>query len=74
MPENPPIELLYFVLKSYKSPIFLLIFSYFSYNFFWKMGGMYEFVLGDHNLDLNAHLTNSYHESIQKYLVFSNSL
>lgn len=33
-----------------------------------------QFVLGDHNLDLSAHLTNSYHESIQTYLVFSNSL
>ena len=41
MPENPPIELLYFVLRSYKSPIFLLIFAYFSYIFFWKMAGMY---------------------------------
>ena len=27
-------------------------------------------MLGDHKLDLNARLTNSYHESIQKYLVF----
>ena len=44
MPENPPIKLLQFVLKSYKSPIFLVISSYFSYNFFWKMAGMYASV------------------------------
>ena len=44
VPENPPIKLLYFVVKSYKSPIFLLICSYFSYNIFLKMAGMYGIV------------------------------
>ena len=39
--ENPSIKLLYFVEKSYKVPIFLLLCSYFSYIFFGKMAGMY---------------------------------
>ena len=45
MPENLPIKLLHFVLKSYKSPIFWLISSYFSYNVFLKMVGMYAKLL-----------------------------
>ena len=41
VPENPPIKLLYFILKYYKSPIILLISSYFSFNFVLKMAAKY---------------------------------
>ena len=33
-----------------------------------------QFVLADHNLDCNARVINSYHDCIQKYLIFANSL
>ena len=39
--KNPPIKHPYFVLKSYKSPAFLVLCSYFSYKLFWKMAGPY---------------------------------
>lgn len=33
-----------------------------------------QFVLGDHNVSSTPRILNSYHEAIQKYLVFANSL
>ena len=33
-----------------------------------------QFVLGDFELELNPRAINSYHESIQNYLVFGNSV
>ncbi|KAL9953246.1 hypothetical protein ACROYT_G040632 [Oculina patagonica] len=33
-----------------------------------------QFVLGDHNVALTPRILNSYHEAVQKYLVFSNAL
>ena len=33
-----------------------------------------QFVLGDHELEFNSRVINSYHECIQKYLVFANSV
>ena len=39
--KNPPIKHPYFVLKSYQSPTFLVLCSYFSYKLFCKMAGPY---------------------------------
>ena len=33
-----------------------------------------SFVLGDHNVSSTPRILNNYHEAIQKYLVFANSL
>ena len=33
-----------------------------------------QFVLGDHDVEFNARVINSYHECIQQYLVFANSV
>ena len=33
-----------------------------------------QFVLGDHNVSSAPRILNSYHETIQKYLVFANLL
>lgn len=33
-----------------------------------------QFVLGDHNVSSAPRILNSYHEAVQKFLVFANSL